>query len=100
MTPRARPWSRVFDEFYCRECGGHEACRSRPRGFFERHMLPWLALQTVRCERCYHRVYALRTIPARERFQPGPKPSQSEPPGDSKPNSSVLSFRMIRDTVQ
>lgn len=90
MTPLARPsWSRFFEEFYCRECGGQEAYRSRPRGFFERHVLPFLLLQTVRCQRCYHRGYALRTIPAPERLQPERRASQGEPRGDSKPNRSV-----------
>ncbi len=90
MTPLARhSWRRFFEEFYCRECGGQEAYRSRPRDFFERHVLPFFGLQPVRCERCYHRVYVLRTIRALERVQPERKPSHTEPPGDSKPNSGV-----------
>ena len=90
MTPPAQPsWSRFFEEFYCRECGGQQAYRSRPRGFFERYVLPFLLLQTVRCERCYHRVYILRTIPVIERDQLERKAPESEPSGDSKPNSSV-----------
>jgi hypothetical protein len=82
-------WSRFFEEFYCRECGGQEAYRSRPRGFFEKYVLPVLLLQAVRCERCYHRVYVLRTIPVHKRVQPERRGSQSVPPGDSKANSSV-----------
>ena len=90
MTPLARAsWSRFFEEFYCRECGGQEAYRSRPRGFFEKHVLPFLLLQTVRCERCYHRSYIACTIPVLERDQLERKDPKSEPSGDSKPNSSV-----------
>jgi hypothetical protein len=54
-------------QFHCRGCGGHEVYRSRPRGFFENYVLPCLFLQPVRCERCYHRTYILRTISALER---------------------------------
>lgn len=90
MTPLARPSrSRFFEEFYCRECGGQEAYRSRPRNFLEKHVLPLLLLQAVRCERCYHRVYVLRTIPVLERVPSGRKQPQSEPDGGSKPNSGV-----------
>ena len=90
MTPLARPsWSRFFEEFYCRECGSQEAYQSRPRSFFERRVLPLLLLQAVRCERCYHRVYVLRTIPALERGQLERKGPKGEPPGDSRRDRSV-----------
>ncbi len=90
MTPVARPsWSRLFEEFYCRGCGFQEAYRSRPRGFFEKHVLPLLLLQTVRCERCYHRGYALRTVPVLERVQAERKQSESQRPDDSKSDSRV-----------
>ena len=79
MTPLSRPsLNRFFEEFHCRECGFPSAYRSRPRTFFERYMLPFLLLQPVRCDRCYHRSYALRTIPMLERAQPERKPAQSE----------------------
>jgi hypothetical protein len=71
-------WSRFFEEFRCRGCGIQQAYRSRPRGFFERRVLPLLFLQAVRCERCYHRAYALRTVPTLERIEPKPKTSQFE----------------------
>jgi hypothetical protein len=61
------PRSRLFQEFRCPGCGPQEAIRSRPRGFFEIHVLPFLFLQVVRCERCYQRRYVLRTVPALER---------------------------------
>jgi hypothetical protein len=82
-------WSRFFEEFHCRECGLQEAYRSRPRGFFERRVLPLLLLQAVRCERCYHRRYALRTIPTLERLQPERKQSQGQAAGASKSDSRV-----------
>ena len=90
MTPVAgSSWSRCFEEFHCRRCGAHEAYRSRPRGFFEKYVLPFLLLQAVRCERCHHRGYVLRTIPAIDRVQPERKASQSQPPGGSKSGSRV-----------
>jgi hypothetical protein len=90
VTPVARPsWSRFFEEFYCRECGVQEAYLSRPRGFFERYVLPLLLLQTVRCERCYHRRYVFFTIPVLERPQVERKVPKSEPDGGSRPNSGV-----------
>ena len=90
MTPLARPsWGRFFEAFRCRGCGSQEAYRSRPRGFFERHVLPFVLLQTVRCGRCDQRAYVLRTIPALERVQPERKQSQNQPPSGSKSDSRV-----------
>jgi hypothetical protein len=91
VTPLARPsWSQFFEEFYCRECGGQEAYRSRPRGFFEKHVLPFLLLQTVRCDRCYHRSYVAWTVPVLERAQlEERKEPKSEPSAGSKPNRHV-----------
>ena len=90
MTPLDQPsWSRFFGEFHCRGCGFQEAYRSRPRGFFERYVLPFLLLQAVRCERCYHRSYVLRTIPALDRDQSDRMRPQSQPPGHSKSDSRV-----------
>ena len=90
MIPVSSPsWSRFFEEFDCRGCGGQEAYRSRPRGFFEKHVLPFLLLQTVRCEHCYHRGYVWRTIPALERVQPDRKQAQSQTSGGSKSDGRV-----------
>ena len=90
MIPASSPSrSRFFEEFRCRGCGGHRAYRSRPRGFFEKHVLPFLLLQTVRCERCFHRGYVLRSIPVIERAQSGRTQSPNRAPGDSKPDSRV-----------
>ena len=90
MTPVARSsWSWFFEEFRCRGCGFQEACRSRPRGFFEKRVLPLFGLQTVRCERCYHRSYVWSTIQVLERFQASRKQSQSEKAGGSKSDDRV-----------
>jgi hypothetical protein len=82
-------WSRFFDEFYCRGCGSGEAYHSRPRGFFEKYVLPFFLLQPVRCDRCYHRSYIFKTIPALERVPPQRKESQSETANVSNSNSRV-----------
>jgi hypothetical protein len=90
VTPVASPsWSRFFEEFHCRGCGAHEAYRSRPRGFFEKHVLRFLLLQAVRCEHCDRRGYVSRKIPALDRPETERKQSQSEPPKGSKSNSRV-----------
>ena len=90
MIPVARPSrSRFFAEFHCRGCGGQEAYRSRPRGFFEKYVFPFLLLQPVRCEHCYHRSYLWRTIPALERDQPERKQSQNQPPSGSNSDGRV-----------
>ena len=81
-------WSRFFEEFRCRGCGVQDAYSSRPRGFFERRVLPLLFLQTVRCERCYHRAYALRSVPTLGRVEVGPKKSQAET-GDPKSDRRI-----------
>jgi len=90
LTPVTRSsLGRFFEEFYCRGCGFQEACRSRPRGFFEKHVLPLLGLQAVRCERCYHRSYVSSTIPVLERVPTVRKQSQSETVGGSKSDGRV-----------
>lgn len=52
--------------FHCWKCGGKKAYRSRPRGFFEKRLLPLLLLKPVRCESCFHRAYVLWTTAAVE----------------------------------
>ena len=90
MTPLARPsWGRFFKKFRCRGCGAQEAFRSHPRGFFEKHVLPFLLLQTVRCGRCDQRACVLRTIPALERVQPEREQSQSQAQAGSKSDRRV-----------
>ena len=80
-------WSRFFKEFYCRGCGFQQAYRSRPRSLFEKLVLPLFLFQPVRCERCYRRTYALRSIAVLERGQPARRPAQSasdDPGSDSR----------------
>jgi hypothetical protein len=90
VTPLVGPsWSRFFDEFHCRGCGGHEAYRSRPRGFFERHVLPLMLLQAVRCERCCHRSYIFYAIPAMERAALERKQPQNQPSDTSNSDGRV-----------
>ena len=90
MSPDVVPsWSRFFEEFHCRSCGGEEAYRSRARGVFERYVLPMMMLQTVRCERCFHRTYALRTISALDRNQTERKRPESQPESDGKASSRI-----------
>jgi hypothetical protein len=82
-------WRHFFDEFYCRGCGAGEAYRSRPRSFFERYVLPLFLMQAVRCERCCHRSYIFKTIPALERVPSERKQSQSQPSSVSNSDSRV-----------
>ena len=80
MTLMSRSsWRPLSAEFECRGCGGKEAFRSRPRGWFETYVLPMLFLQPVRCDRCYLRSYIPRSIAARERIQPGRMEPQKQP---------------------
>jgi hypothetical protein len=99
VNPLSSPsWSRFFEEFHCRECGGQEAYRSRPRGFFERFVLPFVLLQPVRCERCFYRSYILRTIPALERQPNERKSPQSQPPDESKGSSQESSQNELKNS--
>jgi len=82
-------WSRFFGEFHCRGCGAQEAYRSHPRGFFEKYVLPLLLLQAVRCERCSHRSYVWRMIPALDRVRLERKHSHGQPADGSKSDGRV-----------
>lgn len=79
----------LAEEFHCRGCGGHDAYRSRPRGFFERYLLPLVFLRPVRCDRCYLRSYVWRTVSARERTLPGRKQLESQPLPPSNRDSRI-----------
>lgn len=81
-------WSRPFGEFHCPECGSSDVYRSRPRSFFEKHILS-LMMRPVRCDRCFHRSYAFRSVAVQERIPPGPPPPQSEMSADSKSESRI-----------
>jgi hypothetical protein len=90
VSPLTRPpWSAFLEEFCCRRCGGGEAFRSRPRGFFEKHLLPFIMMQPVRCERCDHRRYIWSTIPVLERAQPGRKPATGQSSESSETGGRV-----------
>jgi hypothetical protein len=82
-------WNPFLTEFHCRDCGGNEAYRSRPRGFFETYALPIFFLQPVRCDRCYRRSYVPRSISARERPQRGRIPADSQPDAASNHTSRI-----------
>ena len=51
-------------------------------------------LQAVRCERCYHRSYALRTIAVLERDQNERKDPQSQRPGGSNSSNGASGNRV------
>jgi len=90
VTPISSPsWSRFFEEFHCPGCGAQVAYRSRPRGFFEKHALPFLLLQPVRCERCYHRSYVWCAVPALERVPPDRKQAQNQASSSSNADGRV-----------
>jgi len=76
-------------QFCCPECGAHEAYYSRPRGIFEKYLLPAMFLRPVRCDRCYRRSYVLRSVSALERKQPLRKQPQSEHSVNSHSSSSI-----------
>jgi len=98
--PSRLSWSLFFEEFHCRGCGTHEAYQSRPRGFFERYMLPLLYLQPVRCDHCYLRSYVLRSIKVRERVRPSRKPPESQawPESDASASHVSASHSTNRDS--
>lgn len=62
--------ARLFQEFRCPECGNDEAYRSRRRGLLEKGVLRLLMMRPVRCDRCYHRSYLLRSVPLPQRTAP------------------------------
>lgn len=66
MSPLGSHSFRFFREFRCPGCLGQKAYRSRYRGILEQVFLFLLLLKPVRCERCFHRTYIFRTVPALE----------------------------------
>ena len=67
MSPLGLPSFRSIREFHCPDCYGQKAYRSRYRSSVEKALLFLLMLKPVRCERCFHRSYTLRTVPVLER---------------------------------
>jgi len=53
--------------FQCRDCGGFNGYRSRPRSLTEKFLLPMVLLRPVRCGDCFRRSYQLLFVPVRER---------------------------------
>jgi hypothetical protein len=53
--------------FSCRDCGSHQAYRSRPRSLFERFVLPLAMLRPVRCGDCFRRCYAPLFVEVKDR---------------------------------
>jgi hypothetical protein len=81
LTPR------FLREFHCPGCRGQKAYRSRYRGHLEQVLLTLMMLKPVRCERCFHRSYTLRTVRAME---PGARRGRVAPQtGDSSAGTRV-----------
>lgn len=59
------PW-RYFTQYRCLICGCQVAFKSRPRGFAEMYLLPWLRLRPVRCSNCFHRDLRPMSVPVRD----------------------------------
>jgi hypothetical protein len=90
VTRLTRPsWAPFSSEFHCRGCGSDDAVRSRPRGFFEKHILTIFFLQPVRCDRCYLRSYISHHISVRERPQSERKQPESQPGTGRNANSRI-----------
>jgi len=61
-----------FTDFRCGNCGSDAGYASRPRGFFERIVVPVFFLRMVRCGDCYHRSFRplnMKVRPRREHAQ-------------------------------
>jgi len=71
----------MTSEFNCPGCGHDEAYFSRSRGLFEKFLLPLFLLRPVRCARCYHRSYALRSVQALRRVTSAGRHNQAQPAG-------------------
>jgi len=56
--------------YRCRDCGGKVGFRSRPHSLIERHILPLLLTQAVRCADCFRRDYRLIFTPVRDCLPP------------------------------
>ncbi len=53
--------------FECRDCGGLNGYRSRPKTFTEKFLLPLLLLRPVRCGDCFRRSVQTIFVPVRHR---------------------------------
>jgi hypothetical protein len=58
----------MFARLYeCRDCGGFNGYRSRPKNFTERFLLPLLLLRPARCGDCFKRSYQSAFVKVRLR---------------------------------
>jgi len=57
-------------EFHCRDCGGGEGYRSRPRTAVEKYVLPLMWLRPVRCCGCFRRYWVPTFVHVRELSAP------------------------------
>jgi hypothetical protein len=60
-------FSRLFE---CKDCGGFNGYRSRPKNFKERFLLPLVLLRPARCGDCFRRSYQSAFASVRPRREP------------------------------
>ena len=75
--------------FECRNCGGFNGYRSRPRNFMEKFVFPLLLLRPVRCGDCSRRSYQLTFVPARPRRE-----------SKKEPNAAALTVESLPETFR
>jgi hypothetical protein len=68
--PALRP-ANMFPRLYeCKDCGGFNGYRSRPKDLIERFLLPLLLLRPTRCGDCFKRSYQFAFVRVRPRREP------------------------------
>ena len=61
----------MFPRLYeCKDCGGFNGYRSRPKNLTERFLLPLLLLHPTRCGDCFKRSYQSTFVKVRPRREP------------------------------
>ncbi len=61
----------MFPRLYeCKDCGGFNGYRSRPKNLTERFLLPLLLLRPTRCGDCFKRSYQSTLVKVRPRREP------------------------------
>jgi hypothetical protein len=61
----------MFSRLYeCKDCGGFNGYRSRPKNLTERFLLPLLLLRPTRCGDCFKRSYQSMFVKVRPRREP------------------------------
>ena len=56
--------------FECKDCGGFNGYRSRPKDLTERLLLPLLLMRPARCGDCFKRSYQSIFVKVRPRREP------------------------------